>query len=108
MAEEFLAQGYSQEAFAGQIGVDEDTITNWKEKHPDFFGAVKRGIAAGRKFWEEMGIDGATGKIEGFNATAWIFNMKNRHGWRDKQEVTGAEGAPLVIGIVSVDELPDS
>ncbi len=32
------------------------------------------------KFWEEKGIEG---KI---NASVWIFNMKNRFGWRDRQD----------------------
>ena len=94
-AEEFLSQGYSQEAFAGQLGITEQTLYNWLDKHPAFFESVKKGVAVGRKFWEEMGIDRARGKIDGFNSAAWIFNMKNRHGWRDKQEVSGPDGGPI-------------
>lgn len=38
--------------------------------------------------WEKIGLFGAKGEIEGFNAASWIFNMKNRfrEDWRDKQE----------------------
>lgn len=41
-------------------------------------------------WWERRGRDMATGK-DG-NATVWIFNMKNRFGWRDKQEVDHRSG----------------
>ena len=36
-------------------------------------------------WWERRGRDMAIGK-DG-NPTVWIFNMKNRFGWRDKQEI---------------------
>lgn len=36
-------------------------------------------------WWERRGREMASG--EDGNATVWIFNMKNRFGWRDKQEV---------------------
>lgn len=36
-------------------------------------------------WWERRGREMATGS-EG-NATVWIFNMKNRFNWRDKQDV---------------------
>lgn len=41
-------------------------------------------------WWERRGRDMATGG-DG-NATVWIFNMKNRFGWRDKQEVDHRSG----------------
>jgi hypothetical protein len=31
--------------------------------------------------------------------------MKNRFGWRDKKEITGAEGGPLQVSNLSADEI---
>ena len=48
-------------------------------------------------WWEKLGRDGAMGAIEGFNATSWIFNMKNRAGWADKvdQGFVGRDGQKI-------------
>lgn len=100
IAEDTLSEGLSQAVLAGKLNVDEDTITNWKAEHEEFFGAIKRGSSKGRELWERMGIQGASGQIDGFNATSWIFNMKNRFGWRDRQEVFGEGGGALVVQIV--------
>ena len=45
----------------------------------------KRRKALSEVWWERQGRKMAVG-AEG-NATVWIFNMKNRFGWRDKQEI---------------------
>lgn len=100
IAEATLAEGFSQAVLAGRLDVDEDTITNWKKEHPAFLGAIKKGSYKGQEMWEGLGMDGASGKIDGFSAASWIFNMKNRFSWRDKQEVTGTDGAALIVQVV--------
>lgn len=95
MIVEHMAQGLSKESFAGAIGVDEKTIYNWEKEHKPFFQSVKKGEAASKFFWEKLGLSGVNGDIEGFNATTWIFNMKNRFRWTDKQEITGPSGGPI-------------
>ena len=96
---EHMAQGLSKEAFAGVVGVTVQTFYNWTEAHPEFLEAVKEGEAKCRVFWEKLGMEGARGSDE-FNATAWIFNMKNRFAWRDRQEISGEDGGALVVKIV--------
>lgn len=85
----YMAQGYSFEAFAGIVRTTKQTIYTWTEEFPEFLDAKEEGFARSREFWEKQAIDGLW-NIQGegsrnLNNTAWVFNMKNRFGWRDKQ-----------------------
>lgn len=84
-----MAQGLSFEACAGIFRVSKETIYEWTRVHPEFAEAKKEGVARNHVFWEKLGLAGAAGKLKNFNAPTWIFNMKNRHGWRDKIEHSG-------------------
>lgn len=89
-----MEDGLSFEAFAGVIGVCEKTLYNWAKAHPEFLQSKKLGKAKSLKFWEEQGVKGLYNETikdgdgmtitRSINATVWIFNMKNRFGWRDK------------------------
>lgn len=91
MAEEFLGEGYSIQALAGQLDIAESTIHEWLKQDgphfkPSFSKSVKKGLARGRLFWERIGVEMSTRKHPG-NFVTWIFNMKNRYGWTDRTEV---------------------
>lgn len=79
-----MAQGYSQGSFCEPCTAR--TIFKMIELHPEEFDeeALDLAKAKAMQFWEKLGVAGAAGKIKNFNAASWIFNMKNRHGWRDK------------------------
>ncbi len=100
-----LANGFSKESF---LLCDPQTFRRYMAKYPQDFDTQKINEAerASRRFWEQLGIEGTRGKevkievkrkqngevrttTQGFNATAWIFNMKNRFGWKDKIELGG-------------------
>jgi len=83
----WMARGFSIKSFAGKIGVDESTIYSWIDKHKELNQSIKRGRAKSVLYWEQIGMLGMMGKIPNFNATIWIFNMKNRLGWSDKLSV---------------------
>lgn len=78
-------QGLSFEAFAGRIRVTRPTLYNWAKKHEDFAFAKDIAAEISRRFWETKGIVGMHMGKE-FNATTWIFNMKNRFGWKDRHD----------------------
>lgn len=76
----------------------------------EFRVTVKEAQALCEVWWERRGREMAMGK-DG-NATVWIFNMKNRFGWRDKQEIdhTSSDGSmtpPKRIELVAPGEDDD-
>jgi len=97
-----LESGLSQDCF---IDADWDTVERYIKDFPEDFPTEK--IAAskrkGRKFWEILGIKGATGVQANFNAASWIFTMKNKYGWRDKVDIDHG-GKVEVVRII--DDIP--
>jgi transposase len=87
--ETFCAEGYSLTAFAGEIGVDRDTITEWAKVHPEFSLAVKRAKAARARWWEERAREIAEKGGSGGQSTMVIFGLKNHapEDYREKQEI---------------------
>lgn len=71
----------------------------WEAEHPEFKAAKQIGLDASELFWDKIGTAGIAGRIKGFNASAWIFTRKNRHGWRDHVEITGAEEDRSLVGL---------
>jgi hypothetical protein len=89
--------GLSFEAFAGVIGVSVDTLYQWLKTNNEFSDTKKIADAKCRYFWEAMAI--ANLKNKNFQTGTWIFNMKNRFGWRDVQELRLPEGTyKITIG----------
>lgn len=85
-----MAAGGSIEEFAGKMRISKQSIYNWKEKFPEFLDAINVGTEASHAFWAQVGRDLATGRGDSKdgNPTAWIFNMKNRFKWTDRQDMT--------------------
>ena len=82
-------QGMGKAEMAAHIGIHRDTLNDWGKNNPEFSAALKEAVSQSQAWWERKGREGATGEVDGFNSTAWIFNMKNRfrEDWRDKHEV---------------------
>lgn len=96
---EHMASGLSFESFAGVIEVNVDTLHEWAKVHEEFSDSKRLAFAKNMAFWEKLGIehiinksdseslgDGvSSSKSRSLNASVWIFNMKNRFKWRDRQ-----------------------
>lgn len=85
---EVMREGASKVEFCAEIGISKQTFYEWLGIHKEFSDSVKVAELLSQAWWERKGRQ-ATFNSEGFNATSYIFNMKNRFkdDWRDKQEV---------------------
>ncbi|MEE8234088.1 MAG: hypothetical protein V3R41_05360, partial [Gammaproteobacteria bacterium] len=86
---EHMSKGLSFESFAAITDTCRDTIYEWVKVHKEFSDAKRGAFAKSQLFWEEIGIEGLfNGKNKkSLNSAVWIFNMKNRFNWTDKQEL---------------------
>jgi hypothetical protein len=84
--------GKSKAQIAAALDVSRQTMLNWTNTHAEFLDAVKRAEELALGWWEDAGQAGLTSK--GFNATAFIFQMKNRfrEDYRDRQELEHSPG----------------
>lgn len=84
---EHMKQGYSFDSFGALLpdgGASKETLYAWTRAHRRFLDAKKQGEMQARLWWEKIATAGMAGKIKGFNATVWVFSMKNRFGWKDR------------------------
>jgi hypothetical protein len=105
-----MAKGFSFESFAGRINTCPATIYKWANEFPAFSEAKELAYAKNLDFWEAAGIEGMWNEKEGrsLNASVWIFNMKNRHKWRDRQEIEAIiDNDREKIRKMSMEELKD-
>lgn len=107
--------GHEGEGMAEAIvacGISRDTFYRWQDLYPEFSDAVKAMKHRSQSWWESQGRKATFGDIPGFNATSFIFNMKNRFkdDWSDtvKNEHTGKDGEDLFDGQAALTALLDA
>lgn len=95
----FCREGYSITAYAGEIGVSRDTLSEWGKTHSEFSVALSRAKAAAARWWEERGRKvGEKGGGPG-TATMIVFQLRNMAGddFAEKSEVEHSGGLTLQI-----------
>lgn len=95
---QILSSGKSIARLATSLGVCRETIYEWRDKHPEFAKALKRGRDACQAYWEDRGEEGTFGEIEKFTASSWIFTMKNR--FRDDYKEDKSEDKTVNVKII--------
>jgi len=87
------------------LGIGDSAWDTLLANHEEFRLAERKRKLLCEMWWERQGRKMAVG-ADG-NATVWVFNMKNRFGWRDKHDhdLTSSDGSmkPQIIKIVSAD-----
>jgi len=83
---ELMKHGMAKVEVCAELGFGYDAFLDWQKKYSEFSEAVKKGDKLSEAWWVKQGRIALREKE--FNATLWYMNMKNRHGWSDKQEVT--------------------
>lgn len=114
-----MEKGLSFESYGAVIHVAKETMNDWcrpfetdgvtpnPRYHEAFSAAKKEGEQRSMLLWERIGVHATLGipfeytdeagtkhSATSFNPTIWIFNMKNRFGWRDRLDATSGD-API-------------
>lgn len=92
-----MEEGASKIEVKAELRVSNDLFERLVKEEPVFSDAIKRGEQLSQAWWERMGRKNLGNKE--FSPVLWYMNMKNRFGWRDKQEIehSGNVENPVVV-----------
>jgi DNA-binding XRE family transcriptional regulator len=78
-------QGMSKTEMACELDISRDTFNEWSKQHESFSAAVKRAMLLSQAWWEKQGRTYTFSGGPMYNATSYIFQMKNRfrEEWND-------------------------
>ena len=88
--------GLSEEQIATSLGISRSTISRRKRDDDTFATTLKSGQQEGITLVTNQLFNSATDAVKP-NTSAAIFFLKNRAGWRDKQEVDANLSGSVVI-----------
>lgn len=94
--------GYHHEEIASDLGVTRMTLHNWRNKHPAFDEAMEMCNTHSIAFWAGIPRRYVSGDVQAFNATSWIFTMKNKAGWVDATQQTIESKSDIELSIDEV------
>lgn len=106
-------QGKSIEQIAYRLCVAVSTMYKWRDQYPEFSEALTIAKESEQAYWEDLADDHIIETRDGpkLNATIWSRSMAARFPkkYREqvKQEITGANDAPLLQGIQVTFVKPD-
>jgi hypothetical protein len=103
---ELCKNGLSLRGAWTEMGITAFVATGWRKKYKEWDEACIVGPKYHELFFEKLGIKGALGEIQNFNAAVWIFTMKTRFGFRDYSKSAEGEMAnPRELSLDQINEL---
>lgn len=97
---EEMSQGASLQEIKAHFDISNTLHERWMDEEPEYKETIKRGIELSHAWWQKQGRVHLQNKD--FSATLWYMNMKNRFGWRDRQDITSNDEKiqPLLVEFV--------
>jgi transposase len=94
------AEGMGKCEMAEELGIHYETFEAYQDAHPEFSEAVKAALRKSQAWWEKQGRLATFGAVDGYNATSYIFQMKNRfkQDWAERQLHGSDPDNPLPTG----------
>ena len=74
------SQGHGISGFCSYVGISEKTYYNWQKEHPEFEEACDISKMDSDAHFNQLMLDGGTGKIEKFNQQAINAVYNRQHG----------------------------
>lgn len=96
--ESLAAQGLSEQQIADSLGISRSTIDRRKRDDDAFVAALKRGKNAGIENVTNALYQAATAGDKP-NVSAMIFYLKNRAGWKDRQDISAELSADVTNNV---------
>lgn len=102
---EAAREGKSLTAFAAEIDVGRQSITDWCAAHEEFSLAVNHAKALAASWYEQQARKVVENGGTGAQATLIVFGLKNMGSddWRDKHEIEHSGGVNITISPTDAD-----
>ena len=82
---DLMKNGASQTEIKAVLGISNDLFDRFIKDEAEFSETIKKGLLFAQAWWEQKARENLENR--NFNSALWYMNMKNRFGWKDKQEV---------------------
>lgn len=98
---ELAKEGASIIELSVALNISRDTFYEISKRDNEFADTVKICKELSEAWWEKSGRTNLMNKE--FNYTGWYMNMKNRFGWKDRQDVTTNDNElnPLLVKFIT-------
>lgn len=100
-----MCEGASLEEVKGRLAISNDLHARWMKEEPIYSETIKKGIGFSLAWWEAEGRENLRNK--NFSYVGWYMNMKNRFGWKDRQDYTSGD-KPLPKPIMEITNVPQN